>query len=128
MDDRDPQTFAILGAAFDVHRCLGGGYLEPVYRSATTIEFGLRAIQFVAEPDLVVRYKSHMVGRFRPDFVCYGDIVVEVKAHPLIAGSDIAQTLNYLKASGASRALLLNFGTQRLEYKRLVGPAWRLRE
>jgi GxxExxY protein len=69
-----------------------------------------------------------MVGRFRPDFVCYGDIVVEVKAHPLIAGSDIAQTLNYLKASGASRALLLNFGTQRLEYKRLVGPAWRLRE
>lgn len=123
MDIRDPQTFAIIGAAFEVHRHLGCGYLESLYRTATAIEFGLRSIPFAAEPDLIVRYKDHVLGRFRPDFLCYGDIVVEVKAHPTLAPADIAQTLNHLKASRMSRALLLNFGTERLEFKRLVGGA-----
>ncbi len=125
MDERDPQTFAILGAALEVRRHLSGGLLEALYGRATRIEFGLRDIPFTAEPELAVRYKTHLIGRFRPDFLCYEDIIVEVKAHPALTGADVAQALNYLAASDASRVLLLNFGPSRLEFRRLVGEKWR---
>jgi len=124
MDSRDPQTFAIIGAALEVHRQLGGGFVEHVYRLASAIEFRLRTIPFAAEPEMVVRYKEQIVGGFRPDFVCFADVVVEVKAHPSLEGPHVAQTLNYLRVSGLSRALLLNFGSQRLEFSRLVGASW----
>jgi GxxExxY protein len=124
MDDRDPQTFAILGAAFEVRRHLSGGFLESLYCVAVRIEFGLRQIPFEVEPDWVVHYKTHRIGCFRPDFLCYGDVIIEVKARPAITGADIAQALSYVTASGASRALLLNFGAARLEFRRLVGPNW----
>jgi GxxExxY protein len=124
MDQRDPETFAILGAAMEVRRQLGCGFLEAIYRNALRIEFGLRNIPFASEPELLVHYKTRLVGRFRPDFLCHTDVIVEVKALPSLAGADVAQTLNYLRVSTASRALLLNFGPRALDFKRLAGPNW----
>jgi GxxExxY protein len=123
MNDRDPETFAILGAAFEVRRHLTAGFQENVYGGALAIEFGLRRIPFEAQVELAVHYKDQIVGCFRPDFLCYGSVIIEVKARSAIASGDIAQTLNYLTASKATRALLLNFGSARLEFKRLIGPA-----
>jgi GxxExxY protein len=121
MDTRDPETFAILGAAFEVRRQLGGGLFEAVYRRALGIEFTLRDVPYEAEPELAVYYKARMVGRFRPDFVCFGRVVVEVKGRPALDGAHIAQTLNYLRISRASRALLLNFGSQGVDFRRFAG-------
>jgi GxxExxY protein len=123
MDDRDPQTFAIIGAAMEVHRRLNSGFLEALYRQATAIEFAERGIAFAAEADLVVRYRDRVIGCFRADFLCHDDVVVEVKARSAFGPLDVAQTLNYLRAAGASRALLLNFGASSLEYKRFVRSA-----
>jgi GxxExxY protein len=127
MDQRDPETFAILGAAMEVRRQLGCGFLEAIYRSALRIEFALRDIPFVSEPELLVHYKTRLVGRFRPDFLCHTDVIVEVKALPSIASVEVAQTLNYLRVGNASRALLLNFGPTGLDFKRLAGAKQRER-
>jgi GxxExxY protein len=123
MDNRDPDTFAILGAAFEVRRVLGGGFLEAVYRTALQVEFVLREIPYAAEPDLNVHYKDRPVGRFRPDFICYGRVLVEVKAAATLDGGDVAQTLNYLRVSGVSRGLLINFGPRTVEFRRYASPS-----
>ena len=127
MDQRDPETFAILGAAMEVRRHLGCGFLEAIYRNALRIEFALRNIPFLSEQDLLVHYKTRLVGHFRPDFLCHTDIIVEVKALPSLTGAEVAQTLNYLRVGNASRALLLNFGPTGLDFKRFAGPNWRER-
>ena len=121
---KDPQTFAIIGAAMEVHGELGHGFLEPVYQAALAIEFKERNIPFVAEAPLTVRYKGKTLAcTYRADFICHSDIIVETKAIAKLAGADEAQLLNELKATGHRRGLLINFGTPSLEYKRLVfGP------
>jgi GxxExxY protein len=120
MDHRDPDTFAILGAAFEVRRVLGGGFLEAVYRASLRIEFELRRIPFDVEPELSVHFKDRCVGTFHPDFICCGGVIVEVKATPALEGAHVAQTLNYLRVSGASRALLLNFSRRTVEFRRFA--------
>jgi GxxExxY protein len=118
---RDPQTHAIIGAAMEVHRHLGPGFVEAVYRDAFWWELESRAIPFEAEVPLPVYFKGQRLATvFRVDLVCYGLIIVELKALMSIGGLEVAQVLNYLKASSLPRGLLLNFGAPRLEYRRLV--------
>ncbi len=118
---RDPQTYAIIGAAMEVHRVLGTGFLEAVYQEALAKEFGLRGIPFAREVDLVITYKNEPLAcRFRADFICYDDIIVELKALSALGGIEEAQVINYLKATGLQRSLLINFGAPSLEYKRIV--------
>jgi GxxExxY protein len=117
----DRRTFAIVGAAMTVHRILGCGYLESIYRDAMAIELDLCRIPFEMEVPCKVAYKGHELrGHYHIDFVCYSDMVVELKARSSVGPADRAQVINYLAAAGLRAALLLNFGTQRLEYQRLV--------
>ncbi len=119
--NRDPQTYAIIGAAMEIHRQLGHGFLEAVYQEAAVIEFTHRQIPFEHEVLLPVRYKDILLSTpYRADFVCFSDIIVEFKALSQITSVHEAQVFNYLKATGYRRGLLFNFGVPRLQYKRLV--------
>lgn len=119
--ENDKQTYGIIGAAMSVHRELGRGFLEPVYQDALEQEFLLQNIPFEREKELPVFYKKTRLRSFyRMDFVCYDSIIVELKALPEISSKEESQVLNYLKASGFHRALLINFGTKSLEHKRIV--------
>lgn len=121
MDDRDPQTHAIIGAAMEVHRVLGSGFLEHVYHEALMREFDMHGIPYEPEVELLITYKGQQLDTFfRADIICYGDVVVELKALGALSGVEEAQLLNYLKATGIERGLLLNFGSARLEVKRMV--------
>jgi len=120
-ESRDPQTYAILGAAMEVHRQLGRGFLEAVYQEALTVEFKQREIPFEREAQFVVSYKGVPLQTcYRADFVCFEEVLVEIKALSRLTGVEDAQVIHYLKATGLHRALLINFGAPRLDYKRLV--------
>lgn len=119
--EKDPQTFAILGAAMEVHSVLGSGFLEAVYQEALAVEFAERLIPYEREVAIPIKYKwETLYCTYRADFVCYGEIIIEFKAIERITSVEEAQVLNYLKATGFKRALLLNFFPQRLAYKRFV--------
>ena len=113
-------TYAIIGAAMEVHRVLGSGFLESVYEKALAHEFDLRGIPYERQAKLAVGYKSTMVGEFRADFLVDGKVVVELKAIKALTEGDEAQLLNYLKGTGYRVGLLLNFGAPSLEYKRRI--------
>ena len=113
-------TYAIIGAAMEVHRILGPGFLESVYEEALAHEFDLRGIPYQRQARLAVRYKEVVAGEFRADFLVDGKVVVELKAIKALTGGDEAQLLNYLKGTGYRIGLLLNFGGGSLEYKRRV--------
>ena len=118
---RDPRTHAIIGAAMAVHRELGHGFLEPVYQEALAVEFRLRGIPHHREVSLPIRFKTTTLEKcYRADFLCHGGVLVELKAVQRLAWSDEAQVINYLKASGLEIALLFNFGTLNLQYRRLI--------
>ena len=117
----DPQTFAIIGAAMAVHRELGHGFLETVYQEAMELELISCKIPYGRELQLPIRYQGTLLRTlYRADFVCFGNVLVELKALQKISGIEEAQVINYLKASGFEKALLINFGAPSLEYKRLV--------
>jgi GxxExxY protein len=119
--NKDPETFPIIGAAMEVHRELGRGFLELVYQTALALEFQERGIPFQAEVPSPIRYKSKLLTcAYRADFVCFESIIVETKAIAALTGADEAQLINELKATGLQRGLLLNFGATSLEHKRLV--------
>jgi GxxExxY protein len=120
-DKRDPQTHAIIGAAMEVHRQLGPGFLEAVYQEAMAIELADRAISFVREAELPVFYKGRRLNcSYRADFVCYESVIVELKALQALTGVETSQLLNYLKATRLERGLLLTFGCPSLEFKRFI--------
>jgi GxxExxY protein len=120
-DGRDAQTYRIIGAAMEVHRQLGPGFLEAVYHEALVIEFTLKDIPFVREVELPIHYRGRALAcTYRADFLCFEEVIVELKAQEKLSGTERAQVLNYLKATGLHRALLLNFGTSSLTQERLV--------
>ncbi|MBI3090521.1 MAG: GxxExxY protein [Candidatus Tectomicrobia bacterium] len=120
-DSKDQQTHAVIGAAMEVHRELGPGFLEAVYQQALAIEFAVRAIPFAREVELPVYYKEQPLAcSYRADFVCYESVIIELKALHAITGVEEAQLLNYLKATRLERGLLLNFGRPSLEFRRFV--------
>jgi GxxExxY protein len=117
----DGQTYGIIGAAFEVHKRLGAGFLEAVYKEALAIELVERRIPFCGEAELPVLYKGHKLKTsYRADFVCYDSIIVELKSISTLGDIEMAQVLNYLRATGFQKALLFNFGAQSLEKRRLV--------
>src|SRR5437870_3044742 len=120
-DHRDAQTYAIIGAAMEVHGQLGSGFLEPVYQHAMAIELGQRGVPFLRESSIAVTYKGlELACSYRADFICYESILVELKALAKLTNVEQSQVMNYLKATSLTRGLLLNFGAPRLEYKRFV--------
>ena len=118
---RDEQTYAIIGAAMEVHKTLGHGFLELVYQQAMALELKHQEIPFQREAELPVHYKTHRLDAcYKADFICFDRIIVELKAIRALSGAEDAQVINYLKATGLTKALLFNFGAPKLEYKRLV--------
>jgi len=118
---RDERTFTIIGAAMEVHKELGCGFLEAVYQEALGKEFIYQRIPFQSQPVIRIAYKGRALDKtYQPDFICYEEIIVEIKAISALSGLEEAQIINYLKATGLHVGLLLNFGSTSLEYKRLV--------
>lgn len=119
----DPRTEAILGAAIEVHRTLGQGFLEKAYHLALEKELTSHGIPFVSEVELPIWYKGQQLAtRYRVDLVCFGDILVELKAVAELGRIESAQVINYLAACRKPVGLLLNFGAPVLQIRRLVGP------
>ncbi len=118
---KDPRTYAIIGAAMEVHRRLGRGFLEAVYHEALRMELALREIPFQTEMDLPIFYRGTKLHiGYRADLICFNSVVVELKAIARLTSQDESQLINYLKATGIEVGLLLNFGAGSLEYQRLV--------
>jgi GxxExxY protein len=130
LKERDPQTYALIGVGMAVHRELGHGFSEAVYGDAMEVEFRARLIPYAREVWMTIGYKGQILkSQYRADFLCFGDIIVEIKARKEITGSDRAQVINYLKATGKRRALILNFGLPSLRYERIVlGPGGQAEE
>jgi GxxExxY protein len=119
--NRDQETYSIIGAAMAVHRELGCGFLEPVYQAALEREFQLRKIPYQREVEIPVFYRQEPLPvSYRADFVCYRSVIVELKALTKLSSTEESQVINYLKATGYERALLINFGTTTLQHKRLI--------
>ena len=117
----DPESFAVIGAAMEVHRNLGQGFLEAVYQEALAVELTLRQLPHEREVTLPVTYKTQLLNvGSRADFICYGNLVVELKALAKLTPVEDAQLINYLKATGCQRGLLINFGGPSLEFKRRI--------
>jgi GxxExxY protein len=116
------ETYDIIGLCMEVHRILGGGFSEIVYKDAIVVEAQLRDFQIQREKKFDIRYKNEILPHnFFADFVFFGEIIVEIKAVDLQINNDhIAQTLNYLKASGCKVGLIVNFGQKSLEYRRII--------
>ncbi len=122
MESRDTETYAIIGAAMEVHRVLGCGFTEPVYQEALALALQRRGVPFRREVPLEIQYKGQRLGTaYRADFICFDRVIVELKALPRLGPIEDAQLMNYLKATDLPVGLLLNFGTRSLESKRLVG-------
>lgn len=115
------EVYAIVGAAMEVSKELGSGFLEAVYQEALEIELRERKIPFIAQMPIRISYKGRILAKeYIPDFVCHDQMIVEIKALKGLTSVEEAQLLNYLKATGKPVGLLLNFGNPKLEWKRMV--------
>jgi GxxExxY protein len=116
----DSLTERVLAAVFEVSNTLGAGFLEKVYERALFMELGLRGIRAVAQASFAVTYKGHHVGEYVADILVEDVLVVELKCAERLTNEHTAQCLNYLKASGRTRCLLVNFQKPKVEWKRIV--------
>ncbi len=116
------EGYDFMAAAFEVYNELGNGFTEDIYQESLEEELKERKIPFLAQAELIIRYKGKPLWRkFRPDLIVYTDIVVELKAASALVGEHEAQLLNYLKATGKPVGYLVNFGCrEKLEWKRFV--------
>ena len=118
---KDQKTYKIIGAAMEVHKELVCGFLEAVYHEALVREFSDQGIPFKSQPTVNIKYKGKALKKtYEPDFICYNDVIVEIKALHSLSGLEESQMINYLKASKIEIGLLLNFGSKSLEYNRFV--------
>ncbi len=116
------EVYAVVGAAMEVYYTLGVGFLEPVYQEALAIEMNRRDVPYVREKRLEVFYKGIQLDKFYcADFVCFDQIIVELKSQSHLSAIEEAQIINYLKITGMRVGLLINFGARpKLEWKRYV--------
>ena len=116
------ESFEIVGACFEVHNQMGAGFLESVYQECLSIEFANRTIPVTSQPRLEINYKgTTLESKFVPDFICYGHIIVEIKAVSEVTDIHRAQVHNYLKATGHKLGLLINFNSHpKLQHERIV--------
>jgi len=115
------ETYQIIGCCMEVHNELGCGFLEAVYQEALEIVFEEKKLPFIREKVLDIEYRGRILKKkYAADFMCFDKVIVEVKATESLTDNDIAQALNYLKATGKKIGLLVNFGTTKLQYKRVI--------
>jgi len=116
------EVYAIVGAAMDVYNELGAGFLEAVYQEAMDLELGWRRVPFEPQKELCIYYKGRCLEkRYVADLVCFGTVLVELKAMREIGRNEESQMLNYLKATGLRVGVIINFGDPgRLDWKRMV--------
>jgi GxxExxY protein len=115
------EVYRIIGAAMEVHGELGCGFLEAVYQEALEIEFQIQQIPFRREVKLEIYYKEQLLKKYyEADFICFNNIIVELKALSTLTSEHEAQLLNYLKATNMKLGILINFGGTSLQYKRMV--------
>ena len=116
------ESYAIIGACFEVYNDKGCGFLEPVYQECLTIEFEYQRIPVIPKPSLTLSYRGRILRQtYQPDFVCSGKIILELKAVSALADEHRAQVLNYLHATGFDLGLIVNFDHYpKLEYERIA--------
>ena len=115
------ETYKIIGACMEVHKTLGNGFLEAVYQEALEEEFKIQNIPFEREKKISISYKNKLLNKhYYADFICYDQIVLELKALSSLNSDHEAQILNCLKATGYKIGLLINFGEKSLKYKRKI--------
>jgi len=115
------EAYKIVGCCFEVYNELGPGFLEAVYQEALSIEFQKQGVLFIPQAEMNIYYKGiQLKKKYYPDFLCYGDIVLEIKAEENISPADQAQVLNYLKGTKKTLGLIVNFGAEKLQYKRFA--------
>ena len=115
------ECYRIIGACMEVHSELGSGFLEAVYQEALAIEFNEREIPFISESRLNIYYKGQKLNKYyNADFICFDQVIIEIKAVESLTDEHLGQVLNYLKATGFRVGLLINFGTSKLQYKRVI--------
>lgn len=115
------ETYKIIGRCMEVHNNLGAGFSEIVYKDALEYEFKKTFVPFEREKEYVVNYKGTILPhKFNADFVVFNTIILEVKSIKTLADQHYAQCINYLKISGNSVALLVNFGEEKLNYQRII--------
>ena len=119
--NKDEKTYAVIGAAMMVHRELGPGFLESAYGDALEMEFQSRGIPYEREKELEILYKGVPIKtKYFADFICYGEVVVELKTVEEIADVHRAQVIHYLKATNLKRGLIINFKNKSLQYERIA--------
>ncbi len=116
------EVYEIIGAAIEVHKELGNGFLEPVYQECLEIELSKRKILFKSQEKLTLFYKNVALKKeYIPDFICFDKIIVEIKSLERLSNIEVAQLINYLKATKLKVGILINFGSRgKLEWKRYV--------
>ena len=114
------ETHKIIGSAMEVLNEIGHGFHEKIYENALVVEFGLRRIPVIQQPDFPVIYKSVNVGSYVPDLICFEQVIVDAKTIEEITDHDIGKMLNYLKVTNLQVGLLINFKHPKLEFKRVV--------
>jgi GxxExxY protein len=123
------EVYAIVGVAMEVHKVLGCGFLEGIYQEALEIELSARQIPFTQQQELIVHYKAHLLKRtYIADFVVFDKIIVEIKSIGNLTSIEESQLLNYLKATGFELGLLINFGSEKLQWKRMINTKKKITE
>lgn len=115
------EVYEIIGAAMEVHKELGNGFLEAVYHESLEKEFRNRSIPFESQKQFDIFYKNEMLDKkYIADMICYGKIIIELKAVDKLSDEHYSQVINYLKASKLILGILINFGSKSLEFKRVI--------